>query len=82
MCSGMSFPSNVFLNNIESAKQSLLSQSGYFKCVQVCAFLQMCPANLSEGMDLLAYYIVCFNRCHMPLMCTIHAFLLGCGNQN
>jgi TATA-binding protein-associated factor len=26
----------IVLNNIESAKQGLLSTSGYLKCVQVC----------------------------------------------
>jgi TATA-binding protein-associated factor len=32
---------NIFLNNIESAKQGLLSTSGYLKCVQVCGTFKL-----------------------------------------
>lgn len=45
--SGSDLPSEskkIFLNNIESAKQCLLSTSGYLKCVQVCGTFKLCAS--------------------------------------
>jgi len=36
----------IFLNNIESAKQGLLSTSGYLKCVQVCGTFKLLSSDL------------------------------------